>query len=222
MPEPPMMPRTACAMLAPFRWIELCQFYGGFGRTVHRHRERPVYARCASYARLGVRRSASARRSEAIHLSACGAMDCFVASLLAMTTLELSRLRRAKLSGHQAFKGGDRLEILRRDLVLRNGEVELGLDAEHEIDHVHRGQPDVDQMTIRGDCGGNLVLVENPLHQGHDPVPNIGIDAFHHYLIASLPSGPYNRSIAEKLCRSFSLNAGFYFNANAIAENRDR
>src|SRR5689334_6985298 len=98
-----MMPRTAFVMLAPRRWNELCQFYRGFGRMVPRHCE----------------------RSEAIHPSTCGAMDCFVAALLAMTKL-LRRLRRAKLAGDHALERRDRLEILRRDLVLRNGEIELG------------------------------------------------------------------------------------------------
>src|SRR5690348_17856126 len=99
MPEPPMMPRTACVMLAPRRWKELCQFYRRFemGRAT-----------------------------------------------------QLRRLRSAKLACDHELQGRDRLEILRRDLVLRDGEIELGFDTEHQIDHVHRGQPDVDQRRIRG------------------------------------------------------------------------
>src|ERR1700730_16883046 len=41
-------------------------------------------------------------------------------------------------------------------------------------------------------------------------------------LITHAGSGAYSRSIAEKLCRGFGVNADFYFNANATAENRDR
>src|SRR5262245_44349325 len=39
MPEPPMMPNTACVIPAPpcsprATWLKLCQFYGGFGTWV--------------------------------------------------------------------------------------------------------------------------------------------------------------------------------------------
>lgn len=34
----------------------------------------------------------------------------------------------------------DGLKVLRRDIGLRNGQIEFGLDLEHQLDHVHRRQ----------------------------------------------------------------------------------
>src|SRR5580700_9863972 len=130
MPEPPMMPRTACVMLFPLVGLSYASF-----RTALEWDWR----------------------------------------------VKLRRLRGAKLAGDHALQGRDRLEILRRDLVLRNGEIELGFDAEHQIDHVHRGQPDIDQRRIRRHLGGNRVLLEDTLHQDRDPVSNVGIKAWHRW-----------------------------------------
>src|ERR1700730_1092195 len=130
MPEPPMMPRTACVMLTPLIGPSYASFIG--------------------------RLKWEGRRKS-------------------------RRLRGAKLAGDHALKRGDRLEILRRDLVLRNGEIELGIDAEHQIDHVHRGQSDIDQRRIRGHLGGNRILLEDSLHQDHDPVTNVDIKAWHRW-----------------------------------------
>src|SRR5579871_1016607 len=59
-------------------------------------------------------------RDEAIHIEACCAMDCFAS--LAMTSAVSRRLRGAKLACDHPLQRRDRLEILRRDLVLRNCE----------------------------------------------------------------------------------------------------
>jgi hypothetical protein len=49
--------------------------------------------------------------------------------------------------------GIHRVEILRRNLLLRDREVEFHLDAEHEIDHLHRTHPEFAQFTIDGEGG---------------------------------------------------------------------
>jgi hypothetical protein len=76
---------------------------------------------------------------------------------------ELSRLR--ELACDQALQRCDRLEILRRDLILRDHEIELGFDTEHQIDHVHRGETDVHQQRAGSDFGGNRILFEDRRHQ---------------------------------------------------------
>src|ERR1700749_3449293 len=105
------------------------------------------------------------------------------------------RLRGAQLACDHALQGRDRLEILRRDLVLRDGEIELGFDAEHEVDHVHRGQPDVDQRCVRRHFGHKRILLEDSLHQGYDPIPNVGIKTWHCRPHHSRSKRRYNRSI---------------------------
>src|ERR1700751_4820707 len=47
--------------------------------------------------------------------------------------------RLPQLACDQALQRFDRLEVFRRDLVLRDGEVEFSFNAEHQVDHVHRG-----------------------------------------------------------------------------------
>ena len=77
------------------------------------------------------------------------------------------------------FQRFDRLEILRRDLGLRNREIELGFDAEHQIDHVHRGQPDIHQPRVRIELHGNRILLEDRLDQRKDPALNVGVKGLH-------------------------------------------
>ena len=68
------------------------------------------------------------------------------------------RLHQLELAFNHPLERFDRLKIFRRDLVLWNCEVELGLHAEHQIDHVRRGQTDIDQTRARGDIGCDLIL----------------------------------------------------------------
>jgi len=72
---------------------------------------------------------------------------------------------RRELSDNEPAQGVDRLEIFRRDFRLRNSEIELGLDGEHQIDHVHRRQSDIDQQRLRIEIGYDCVLVKDGADQ---------------------------------------------------------
>ena len=62
------------------------------------------------------------------------------------TVVEISsRLFGLQLTGDHRLQRFDRLEIFRCDRVLRNREIESSLDRQHQVDHVHRRQPDIDQ-----------------------------------------------------------------------------
>jgi hypothetical protein len=54
-----------------------------------------------------------------------------------------------------------RLEILRLDLKLGNHKIELGFDLQHQRDHIHRVQSDIDQSRLRVDINSYRVLIEN-------------------------------------------------------------
>jgi hypothetical protein len=84
------------------------------------------------------------------------------------------------IDDHQ-LQGFDRLEILWRYLGLRNREVEFGFDTKHQVDHVHRCQPDIHQMRFRTNFHGNRVLVEDRLDESKDTELNIGAKGFHLY-----------------------------------------
>ena len=90
------------------------------------------------------------------------------------------------------FQRFDRLEILRRDLGLRNREVEFGFDREHQVDHVHRGQPDIHQPRFGSDVGCDRVLLEDRLDEGKDTVLNVGAKACICQFppVAPMPSSP--------------------------------
>ena len=100
--------------------------------------------------------------------------------------LNLSRGRRLQLGDDHPLQRLDGLEILRRDLGLGNREVELGLDAEHQIDHVHRGQAGVDELRLRRDVGAERVLREDALHQLDDAISHVGIEGLHRQIPMSV------------------------------------
>src|SRR5581483_4465888 len=120
MPDPPMMPRTACVILTPLIGLS----YASFAADLEER-----FLVIASEAKQSIEPQA---RSGLLRRCAPRNDDWRI--------FELRRLRGAKLAGDHALQRHDRLEILRRDLGLRNGEIELGFDAEHQIDNVHRGQ----------------------------------------------------------------------------------
>jgi hypothetical protein len=75
-------------------------------------------------------------------------------------------------------------EVFRSDHGLRNREIELSLNAEHQVDHVHRRQADIDQERFRVNFGGDRVLDQDRSHECNNPVPNIGVAAWHFQFIA--------------------------------------
>src|SRR3569833_138309 len=134
MPEPPIMPNTACVMLtSPLR-----------GRTM------PVLT---------------------TNENSAGGRENFRSAIPFSSRLQLFR---DKLL--QRLQG---LEVLRRNQLLRNGEIELGLEPEHQIDHDHRHQSDNDQQRNRSDNRGDRILRENVAHQCRDPAANLTIDVLH-------------------------------------------
>jgi hypothetical protein len=79
---------------------------------------------------------------------------------------------------HQ-FQRFYRLEILWRDLRLRDCEIEFGFYTEHQIDHIHRRQPDIHQSRFRTNVGSNRVLFEDRLDENQNPVLNVGVNPLH-------------------------------------------
>src|SRR5262245_51978540 len=51
----------------------------------------------------------------------------------------------SELADDHPLQRSHRLEILRADLNLGDREVELGLDLQHQRNHIHRAQSDIDQ-----------------------------------------------------------------------------
>ena len=78
-----------------------------------------------------------------------------------------------QLTDNQPGQRFDRLKIFRRDLGLRDGEIKLGLDGEHQIDHVHRRQTDIHQQGCRLEIGGNRVLLEDGFDESEQPALDI-------------------------------------------------
>ena len=75
---------------------------------------------------------------------------------------------------HHHLQRLHRLEILGRDLGLRKGEIELGFDLEHQLDHIHRAQSDIYQPRLRVEIGGDRVLLEDTPDDGKNAVLDAG------------------------------------------------
>src|SRR5271169_1792017 len=120
--------------------------------------------------------------------------------------------RRCKLqlSEDHPLQRFDRLEILRRDLRLRDREIEFRLHAKHQIDHVHRRQSDVHQQRFRSQLGRDRILFEDRLDESKDAVLNIGIDGLHLQLP---PVVPIRFSLARALSNGL-ITMRFYNSAN--------
>jgi hypothetical protein len=126
-----------------------------------------------------------------------------------------------QLADDHRLKRVDRLKILRRDLRLRDRQIEFGFDAEHQIDHVHRRQPDIHQPRFRTDFCSNRVLLEDGLDQIKDPIPNVGVEALHLRLsTCRRVVGPsrtelaYNPACSGKQRAAVVDNLHFVLNAN--------
>jgi hypothetical protein len=89
------------------------------------------------------------------------------------------RLFGLQLACNHPLQRPDRLEILGRDLSLRDREIEFGFDRQHQVDHVHRGQPDIHQPRLGVHFRHDRVLFEDRLDQRKDPALDIGVEVLH-------------------------------------------
>jgi hypothetical protein len=96
-----------------------------------------------------------------------------------LTPVWSGRRPQFELGSDHPFQRFNRLEILRRNLGLRDCEIEFRFHAEHQIDHIHRRQPDIHQSRFRINLDGNRVLFEDRLDENQDPVLNVGIKSLH-------------------------------------------
>src|SRR5262249_10616205 len=71
---------------------------------------------------------------------------------------------------YQRTDGRDRSETLRRDVRLGNGDVELGFNGQHEIDHVQRAETQIAEVLVGRGWDRKGALVENSLDQIGDLV----------------------------------------------------
>jgi hypothetical protein len=92
---------------------------------------------------------------------------------------QLEDRRRLELSNDHLLQRFDRLEIVRCDFSLRDGEIELCLNAEHQIDHVHRRQSGIDQERFHTNLGLDRVVLEDRPDDSKDPILNIEIGWLH-------------------------------------------
>src|SRR5579871_3832925 len=182
MPEPPIIPSTALVMLTPpSRETSYASFSPNLEwattslrakqsrvdrKRLNRFVAEPVTG-CASRRPVG----SSQWRHEAIQRSKSGGLP--------------------QLTHDHPFKRLDRLEIFRRDLVLRNREVEFGFNAQHQIDHVHRGQTDIDEPGIGRNFRIDLILLKDRLDQRDDAIADIGVKTLH---LQNLPTRACSRS----------------------------
>ena len=125
--------------------------------------------------------------------------------------------RLLQLARDHPFKRLNRLEIFRRDLVLGNREVEFSFNAQHQIDHVHRSQTDIDQPRIRRNLGIDRILHEDRLDQRNDAITDIGVKTLH-IKKPSRERADFTAGSVEKLWRAFGVNTASRFNANAMRE----
>jgi hypothetical protein len=85
-----------------------------------------------------------------------------------------------ELAEDHRFQRPHRFEILGCDRALGKHDFELGLDLEHQRDHVHRPQPDVHQMRIRMHVSGDVVRFQYAFDDGKNTAPNFG-DRYCHF-----------------------------------------
>jgi hypothetical protein len=93
-----------------------------------------------------------------------------------MAPSQLGRRPRLQLIDDHQLQRFDRLEILRRDFSLRNRKIKFSFDTEHQVDHVHRCQPDIHKPRFRENFRYNRILIEDCLDESKDPVLNVDVN----------------------------------------------
>jgi len=107
-----------------------------------------------------------------------------------------------KLTDDQRLQRFDRLEIFGRDFRLWNGEIELRLDGEHQIDHVHRCQTDIHQQGCRVELGCDRILVENGFDESKQPALDVSVLGLHfssHLSASNSPSPAGTLGVPESV-----------------------